>query len=183
MSNIFTHVRAVLETSTARWYAIATAFPAEAFRRQPLEGEWSALECLQHLIDTDRYVFPVRIEALLAGENFPAFNPDAAGTQITADTLPKDLAAEFTKLRHANLTVLDKVKLTDLDKRAVHAELGPVTMSELLHEWAAHDLMHTVQAEQALMQPFIAGCSPWRDYFSLHIATGTASAAEQGQSE
>jgi hypothetical protein len=27
---------------------------------------------------------------------------------------------------------------------------------------AAHDLNHTVQAERALMQPFIAGSGPWR---------------------
>ena len=41
--------------------------------------------------------------------------------------------------------------------QARHQELGPVTLEQLLHEWAAHDLMHTVQAERALMQPFIEG--------------------------
>jgi hypothetical protein len=32
----------------------------------------------------------------------------------------------------------------------------------MIHQWAAHDLNHTVQAERALMQPFIAGPGPWR---------------------
>jgi hypothetical protein len=32
----------------------------------------------------------------------------------------------------------------------------------MVHEWAAHDLNHTVQAERALMHPFIAGSGPWR---------------------
>jgi hypothetical protein len=46
--------------------------------------------------------------------------------------------------------------------------LGTVTLAEFLHEWAAHDLNHTLQAERALMQPFIAGCGPWRGYFADH---------------
>jgi hypothetical protein len=28
--------------------------------------------------------------------------------------------------------------------------------------------MHTVQAERALMQPFVAGSGPWRGYFADH---------------
>ncbi len=28
--------------------------------------------------------------------------------------------------------------------------------------------MHTIQAERAMMQPFIAGCGPWRFYFLDH---------------
>jgi hypothetical protein len=42
----------------------------------------------------------------------------------------------------------------------------------MLNEWAAHDLMHTVQAERAIMQPFIAGSGAWKVYFSDHIASG-----------
>jgi len=38
----------------------------------------------------------------------------------------------------------------------------------MLNEWAAHDLMHTVQAERALMQPFIPGSGAWRVYFREH---------------
>ena len=34
--------------------------------------------------------------------------------------------------------------------------------------WAAHDLNHTIQAERALMQPFMLGCGPWRSFFRDH---------------
>jgi hypothetical protein len=78
------------------------------------------------------------------------------------------MAAEFAQHRAASLTALSRVKPADLSRTARHSELGMVTLSELLHEWAAHDLMHTVQAERALMQPFIAGCGPWRPYFKDH---------------
>jgi hypothetical protein len=33
-------------------------------------------------------------------------------------------------------------------------------------------LMHLVQAEQALMQPFINGCGAWQVYFTRHRAQG-----------
>jgi hypothetical protein len=29
--------------------------------------------------------------------------------------------------------------------------------------------MHTVQAERAMMQPFIRGCGPWLKYFVDHL--------------
>jgi hypothetical protein len=45
-----------------------------------------------------------------------------------------------------------------------------VSLNEMLHEWAAHDLNHTIQAERALMQPFIQESGPWQPYFADHVA-------------
>jgi hypothetical protein len=39
----------------------------------------------------------------------------------------------------------------------------------MLSEWAAHDLNHTIQAERALMQPFLLECGPWIVYFQDHV--------------
>jgi hypothetical protein len=49
-----------------------------------------------------------------------------------------------------------------------HPALGTVTLAQMLHTWAAHDLNHTIQAERALMQPFMLGCGPWRSFFKDH---------------
>jgi hypothetical protein len=136
---------------------------------QPAPSEWSALECLQHLVEAERSVFPVRIKAILASQDFPAFDPDGQGTKSSSDLSQKELAEEFASLRATNLELFGQITQSDLARQARHQELGLVTMSELLHEWAAHDLMHTVQAERALMQPFIQGCEPWRSYFKDHI--------------
>jgi hypothetical protein len=65
-----------------------------------------------------------------------------------------------------------RLKPEDLPRTAMHPERGEVSLGELLHEWGAHDLMHTVQAERALLQPFIEGCGPWRPYFADHVAKG-----------
>ncbi len=166
--NLLGHVQVVLSTTAARWQHLAETLPVELLTRAPAPGEWAALECLQHLLDTEEWVFPVRVEALLAGQDFPAFDPDAEGRKPDASQPPGKLAAAFARCREASLALLAQVTPADLPRQARHSELGLVTLAELLHEWAAHDLMHTVQAERAVMQPFIAGCGPWRPYFSDH---------------
>ena len=104
----------------------------------------------------------------MAGEDFPAFDPDNQGTKFSPDLDLRALVTELTELRENTLEKLAAVRPADLVRTARHGELGVVTLGEMLHEWAAHDLMHTVQAEQALMQPFIAGCGPWKPYFEKH---------------
>jgi hypothetical protein len=124
---------------------------------------------LQHLVDTERWVFPVRVKAFLADQDLQAFDPDRQGTKFDPQRPASELAAEFAQLRTASLTTFASITQPALSRRARHSELGEVTLSELIHEWAAHDLMHTVQAERALMQPFIQGCGPWQSYFADHM--------------
>lgn len=166
--DILNWVQWVLAATPSRWLMLTETLPVNLLSRPPAPGEWSALECLQHLVDTERRVFPVRLQALLAGQDFPAFDPDTQGTRPNASPAPGELAAEFSALRTTSLAMLARITPADLGRRARHAELGPVTLGELIHEWAAHDLMHTVQAERALMQPFIQGCGPWQPYFVDH---------------
>jgi hypothetical protein len=172
--DIMTAASAVLRITPARWTDLTRSLRNDLLARAPAEGEWSAVDCLQHLIDTERWVFPARVRALQRGEDFPAFDPDSQGTQPDVLQSPAELAEEFARLRGESLSVLATVTEEDLARQARHAELGMVTLSELLHEWAGHDLMHTVQAERALMQPFIAGCGPWQPYFSDHVAQAKA---------
>jgi hypothetical protein len=172
MTRILTDLTAVLTTTPPRWNQLTQTFPEDLLRRQPLPGEWSALECLQHFIDTERSVFLPRVEALLTGkDSFPGYFPDESGTPLSDSVAPADLAAEFAALRTENLKLVERITPADLDRQTTHAELGVVSLSELLHEWGGHDLMHLVQAEQALMQPFIDGCGAWQPYFVKHAAS------------
>ena len=168
-NNVLVWSRAVLVGTPARWIELTQTLPEELLKQSPAPREWSAVECLQHLVDAERWVFPARISHFLSGQDFPAFDPDRQGTKFAGGT-PTELAAEFERLRAESVTVFAKIVPGDLTRRVRHQELGPVTLSELLHEWAAHDLMHTVQAERALMQPFIQQCGPWQTYFTDHVA-------------
>ena len=70
--------------------------------------------------------------------------------------------------RAQGLETLETLTADDLPKTGVHSVLGTVTMAELVNQWAAHDTMHIVQAERALMQAFIPASGPWRGYFTDH---------------
>jgi hypothetical protein len=166
--------RAILATTPARWLSLTESLPANLLMQTPAQGQWSASECLRHLLDVERSVFPTRVRAFLAGQDFPGFDPDA---QPPVDlSRPAEMAREFAALREQSLTLLAQLTPADLARSARHAELGPVTLGDMLHEWVAHDLNHTVQAERALMQPFIAGSGAWRTagYFADHDMGGSA---------
>jgi hypothetical protein len=163
----FDTILPVLESTPARWKSLCETLPPSLLNRKPAEGEWSALDCLIHIIDTEKNTFSVRVRAFLAGGNFPAFNPDEEGT-LAAGQPPAALADEFASLRGESIALLKTLNSGDLPRTAMHPELGQVTLEQMLQEWAAHDLNHTIQAERALMQPFIAQCGPWRKYFADH---------------
>ena len=166
MDDLIEQAKSVFISTPERWNNLVDAISAEQLAQPPAPHEWSALECLRHLIDTER-VFAFRVRAFMAGQDFPAFNPDEEGTKTTRPN-GADMAAEFAHLRAESLALLTHVAPSDLERKARHAELGIVSLGEMLHEWAAHDLMHTVQAERALMQPFLRGSGPWRLYFADH---------------
>jgi hypothetical protein len=166
--NILEHLPAILETTPLRWTHITAQFSDDMLRHRPKPGEWSALECLLHLIDLDRGVFPVRVQAILNSEPFPAFFPEKDGTPLTDAMSATALADEFATLRAKNISLVKRLTPDDLPKQAHHEELGTVSLKNLLGEWGAHDLMHLVQAEQALMQPFITASGPWQVYFTDH---------------
>jgi hypothetical protein len=167
MNELLPSVRAVLETTAPRWLTLAATLPPDLLQRPPAPGEWSAIECLRHLSDAERDVFPVRVRAFLAGHDLTPYDPVAQASGDAGET-PLALAEDFARLRQESLTLLAQVQPSDLNREVIHREYGPVRLAELLHQWAAHDLMHTVQAEQALMQPFVAGSGPWRSTFAAH---------------
>lgn len=161
-------VKGILQTTPNRWRDLIQNLPPELLTRQPSPDHWSAIQCFQHIIDTER-VFQERLQAFLEGrESFPAFDPDMQGSQRRSSPEPEALLQEFNGLRRYSLKRLDGVTADHLGRGSRHAELGPVTLNEMVHEWAAHDLNHTVQAERALMQPFILASGPWQPYFADH---------------
>jgi hypothetical protein len=166
--DLLPRIHAVLVTTPARWLSLAESLPVDLFTRPPAPEQWPVAECLRHLLDTERFVFPTRVRAFLAGQDFPGFDPGARPPKDLSR--PAEMAREFAALRKQSLALMAQLTPADLERTAHHSALGLVTLGELLHEWAAHDLNHTVQAERALMQPFIAGCGPWRTagYFADH---------------
>ena len=167
MSDVLAHTLSMLRTSVDRWAAIARV-DGQLLVRAPEPGEWSAVQALQHVVDTESGIFHARVLAIRAEEAFRAFDPDREGHVDRVGHSAAELVAQLAPMRARSLATLETLTADDLRRVGVHAELGPVTMAELLNEWAAHDTMHIVQAERALMQAFIPGSGPWRSYFADH---------------
>ena len=167
MSDVLELTLSMLRTSVDRWAAIARV-DERLLERRPEPGEWSAVQALQHVVDTELAIFHARVLAIRAGEAFRAFDPDAEGHVDRVSQAGAELVEELRPMRAQSLATLETLAPEDLDRVGIHAELGPVTMAELLNEWAAHDTMHIVQAERALIQAFIPGSGPWRSYFRDH---------------
>ena len=97
MEKILNWAYVVLETTPTRWLELVEKLPADLLCRPPAAGEWSAVDCLQHLVDAEQWVFPARIEAILAGQDFPAFDPDSQGKKSDTTLAPVELAGEFAR--------------------------------------------------------------------------------------
>lgn len=166
MTDLIPAVRSMPAATPARWTALASV-DAAPLGRAPAQDEWFAVQGLRHLVDTEAAVFRARVFAIREERDFPAVDPDEGGGPAT-DRSARDLAAELGRMRAESLAALDTVSDGDLECRARHAELGLVSLRELLNEWAAHDTMHLVQAERALMQAFIPGSGPWRSFVADH---------------
>jgi uncharacterized damage-inducible protein DinB len=160
-------VLTVLTTTPERWQRLASTLPAHLLNRPAAEGEWSAVQCLRHLVDAERMLFPVRFRAFLAGQDFEPFDPNADHGGPEFQT-PAELAAAFARYRQENLALIAQVTDDDLQRTVRHPTFGPVTLEQMLHTWATHDLNHTVQAERALMQPLMLASGPWRAFFRDH---------------
>jgi hypothetical protein len=98
MNELLPSVQAVLETTAPRWLSLATMIPPDVLHHSTPPGEWSAVECLRHLSDAERDVFPVRVRDFLAGQNLTPYDPVAQGSGDAGET-PLALAEDFAPLR------------------------------------------------------------------------------------
>lgn len=170
MLSMFEPVKAILQTTPERWLNLTNALPEELLTLPPVRGEWSAVECLQHLVDAELYLFPQRIRQLLDGKDFVPFDP----WKQPAHKDPKQLAIAYANYRADNLPILEQITEGDLGRVGQHPKFGPVTLREIAFAWAGHDLTHTTQAEKALSHILMPKVGPWREFFAPHEATVTA---------
>ncbi len=172
MNNWLADVQAVLSTTPERWQRLISTLPIDLLTRPPAVGEWSALHCLQHLLDAERLVFPVRFHAFLAGQEFVDFDPNEphAGTESLT---PEQLMAAFARARKASLVLFEQVTDDDLGRTKQHPTLGIVTLAEMLHTWVV------VRSNKARLHRLIAECcdklgrkfhgSRWRCFSSVFL--------------
>jgi hypothetical protein len=123
-----------------------------ALRSRPALGEWSVLECIAHMTDSD-LIAGARMR-WIASEN----EPDIVGydqalwvSQLRQnDDDPELLLATFAALRRWNLDLWARLPVADRARVGVHRERGPESIDLTFRLMAGHDLIHLDQARRAL---------------------------------
>ena len=123
-------------------------------RTRPAAGEWSVLECLGHMADSE-LVTSARYRWVLAENEPPLQSWDqeawAARFDHTHDD-PATLLDLFAALRHANVALWQRTPPADRARSGIHAERGPESFDLLFRLQAGHGRVHRAQAERALAE-------------------------------
>jgi hypothetical protein len=136
-------------------------------RWKPADDRFSIAEVLAHLSHSEGHCYRTRLDRLMSEER-PEFEPDEASMYLdlyrNAD--PDDAFARFREQRENNITYMRELPASAGDRRAIHKECGEITLSQMLHEWALHDLGHIRQiAELVRARKYLDGAGLLgRDY-------------------
>jgi hypothetical protein len=141
----------------------------EDLRWKPAEDRFSIAEVLAHLSHSERHCYRMRLDRFL-GEERPEFEPDDAQMYLdlyrNAD--PKDAFDRFKEQRENNVEYLRELPASAGDREAIHKEYGEITLSQMLHEWALHDLGHIRQiAELVRARKYLGGAGPMGSEYKL----------------
>jgi hypothetical protein len=109
----------------------------------------------------------MRLDRFLSEER-PEFEPDDAQMHLDLyrDADPGDAFDHFEGQRGNNVDYLRSLPATAGGRRAIHREYGEITLAQMLHEWALHDLGHIRQiAELVRARKYLDGAGPMgREY-------------------
>jgi hypothetical protein len=132
---------------------------------------WSPYDIVGHLIHGELTDWIPRMEIILSDSSDKRFTPFDRFAQFTnsrGKTL-SSLLDRFATLRAHNIQKLRATPITgaDLLKTGIHPAFGPVTLSQLLATWAAHDLNHIAQIARVMAAQYKAATGPWVAYLKI----------------
>ena len=99
----------------------------------------------------------------------PALTPAPSGSERDADAEPEDAVSHFVEQRQTNVDYLRDLPSDAGGRVALHREAGPITLNQMLHEWALHDLGHIRQiAELVRARKYLEGAGPLGSNYQLN---------------
>ena len=139
----------------------------ETYAWKPAADRWSIAEVLAHLADIEA-VYNKRAEQILGGDS-PAlekYDTDrASAAREYSRGGGEDNLVRFVEARAGTTALLSMMAPAAGARTARHSELGTITLSEMLHEWAGHDLGHLRQiAELYRAHDFYPYSGPFQKY-------------------
>lgn len=164
-------VKAILRRTPSTLNHLLRDLPETWVMNNEGPNTWSPYDVVGHLIHAEETDWIPRERIILEhGESraFTPFNREAMFDESQGKTLGEMLDT-FARLRAESLRQLDELNLTPelLQKRGLHPEFGPVTLSQLLATWVVHDLSHISQITRVMSKQYTDAVGPWKAYLPV----------------
>lgn len=159
----------LLEATPGIVSALMTELTEADARWKPAPERFSVAEVLAHLAHSEHACYRMRLDRFLA-ETRPAFEPDDAQMYLDLyrDADPGEAFDQFEEQREDNVQFLRNLPAGAGDRPALHKEYGEITLSQMLNEWALHDLAHIRQiAELVRARKYQAGAGRMASSYDL----------------
>jgi len=158
-----------LEATPTILRGLMAELTAEDVRWKPAPDRFSVVAVLSHLSHSEGHCYRTRLDRFLSEDN-PEFEPDDAQfhLELYRNMDPEDAFDHFEEQRETNIEFLRDLPPGSGSRTAVHKKVGPITLEQMLHEWAMHDLGHIRQiAELVRARRFLAGAGPLGSFYTL----------------
>lgn len=136
--------------NTAALFGMVTGAPAIYWNQRPTPGEWTPIQTVCHLRDSERNVQRPRLERIAREENPFLSPPPPPDPGDCFDADPLAIARDFWAERQATLRFLAALPTEAWARPARHAIFGPTSLAEMAHFTARHDHLHLNQLCQTL---------------------------------
>jgi hypothetical protein len=152
----------MLEKTPALLEVLLRDVPEEVLEWKPAAERWSIGEVLGHMVMIEKlYEQRARRIVLEDAPELPKFVPPEGPFPKKA----QQCLEEFVPLRRAFVFYLHSIPSSSAGRTGKHAELGSVSLSQMLHELANHDLGHLRQiAELYRAKSFYPFGGPFQRY-------------------
>ena len=159
----------LLEATPAILRGLMSEISDEDARWKPAPDRFSIAEVLAHLSHSEGHCYRARVDRFLA-EEMPELEPDDAQMhlELYKNGDPEEDFAHFEDQRETNIEFLRGLPAEAGSRKAMHLAAGEITLSQMLHEWALHDLGHVRQiAELVRARKYLAGAGPLGEDYQL----------------
>jgi uncharacterized damage-inducible protein DinB len=159
--------RAVLAGTPAALRAMLGALPEDVATRADGDG-WSPRDVLAHVLSVEPWALTHRVRLMLDANDPAIPNVDEADALARSGFRRRSvewLLEEFERARGENLAWLRALGADELGRSGRHAQLGTITVANVLHHIAFHDLDHVGQVAAMLRPVYDEGRGRMRDAY------------------
>jgi len=135
----------------AAMYGLLEHVSSDYWPKRPDPNEWSILQILCHLAESEEKDQRPRLERILHSDNPFIVAPHPSGPNLpVCDTDAYRVAQRFVQQRQQTLAFLATLQPDDWQRPARHSVFGLTTLLEMAHFTAQHDRLHLNQLCQTI---------------------------------